>query len=377
MTERADLKMGYFEEEYKMLTRIGERKTDKVVLVKRKTDEKIYVRKQINLEAVPVYNRLKNVVNRNMARIYDVACDGTKGSVIEEYINGITLAEYMEQVGILKETEVCAMVLEVCNALSQIHNMGIVHRDIKPENIMISNDGVMKLIDFGISRVVKEEQSRDTTILGTEGYAAPEQCGYAQTDERSDIYAVGVLMNKMLTGEMPTKCLYSASPMNDIIRRCIAMDAKNRFQTVQVLRKSVEKVRQKISQNEGVHNPAKTYVGIVRWLPGYMTDNIAINVIATIGYLFLLFASIGSMQGYYCSAKVFLLELLSVFIYLWVATVVAFNVGKWDRKLYPFCNFPKPVMIVIRVIIWFVIFGCGLEIENYVKYQLLGMTPLK
>ncbi len=369
MTERTDLKMRYFEEEYKMLTTIGGQKADSVVLVKRKTDGKIYVRKQISLEAVTVYGRLKNVINRNMTRVYDVACDGDKGIVIEEFINGITLAEYMDQVGILKEGEVCVIMLDLCNALSEIHQMGIVHRDIKPENIMISSDGIIKLIDFGIARVEKQAQPQDTTILGTEGYAAPEQFGYAQTDARADIYAIGVLMNKMLTGMLPKQCLYGANPMRDIIRKCIEMDANRRFQSVLGLRESLKKVQ----QVQG-HNKEKRYIKIIRLLPGYASDNISVNVMATFGYLFLILSTIACMQGYSSSIEVFLLEFLAVFIYVWVATLVGFNIAGWDRKIYPFYNFPKPARIVIRIIIWFLIFGCGAEIESYVKYQLLGMV---
>lgn len=377
MTGRTDLKMRYLEEEYKALTIIGEQTANSITLVQRKTDRKIYVKKQISLEAVTVYNSLKNIVNRNMPRIYDVASDGKKGIVIEEFVNGITLAEYMVQAGILKEAEVCAMILDLCNALAQIHSSGIVHRDIKPENIMISNDGIIKLIDFGISRVMKEEQSQDTTILGTEGYAAPEQCGYAQTDERSDIYAVGVLMNKMLTGEMPTKCLYREGAISETIRRCVAIDAKNRFQSVQALRKSVEEVYRKVNLNEGTKNQTKKYERIIRGIPGFATNNVYINAIAIVGYLFLFVATVACMEDYTVSLKVFLVEFLAVFVYLWVAVLVGFNVGGWDRKIYPFCNIPKPIMIAIRVLLWFIIFGCGMEIESFVKYQLLGMTPLK
>lgn len=370
MAEKTDLKMRYFEEEYEILTSIGGQIEDSVALVKRRTDGRIYVRKMISLEVVAVYNRLKNVVNHNMARIYDVACDGNRGIAIEEYINGITLAEYMDQVGVLKEDEVCAIVMDLCNALSQIHQMGVVHRDIKPENIMISNDGVIKLIDFGIARVIKGEQSQDTTILGTEGYAAPEQCGYAQTDARSDIYAAGVLMNKMLTGMLPTQCLYSVAPVGNIIKRCVAIDAQNRFQSVQEFRDAVEKVHMM-----GNRKIRKKDNSIIRWLPGFITDKISVNIAATFGYLFLILSTIACMRGYNTSLKVFLLEFLAVFVYVWVATLVGFNVAEWDKKIYPFYNFPRPAKIAIRITLWFIIFGCGAEIENYVKYQLLGMVP--
>lgn len=376
MAGKADLKMKYFEEKYETLTTLGEQADSNICLVRNVTDGKIYVRKQIGPEAVPVYDKLKMLVHKNIARVYETAWNEEGGVVIEEFINGITLDKYLETEGVLKESEVRDIVIALCNALFKIHNSGMIHRDIKPENIMISNDGVVKLIDFGIARVIKDQQSRDTTILGTVGYAAPEQFGYTQTDARSDIYAVGVLMNKLLTGKLPTQGIYSVPPMSDIIRRCIEIDARNRFQTIQELMRTMETAG--LTQGSvavELNNSTKEQGLTIKGVPGFRTGVIWKNVVATVGYIFLIFATYCCMIGFTSSVEVFLLEAAAVFLYIWAATLIAFNAADWDRKIYPFCIFPKPVMTVIRIVLWIVIFYWGILIENHVKYDLLGMIP--
>ena len=91
----------------------------------------------------------------------------------------------------------------MCKALWVLHSLGAVHRDVKPENIILRGSEAV-LIDFDAARLYKPEESGDTQVLGTTGFAAPEQYGLSQTDRRADIYAVGILMNVMLTGEHPS-----------------------------------------------------------------------------------------------------------------------------------------------------------------------------
>lgn len=136
--------------------------------------------------------------------------------------------------GPVQEKIARSMIKDLLEGLIPMHAQGVIHRDINPENIMISGDGVLKLIDFGIARTKKENQNMDTTILGTAGYAAPEQFGFGQTDERSDIYAVGVLMNVLLVGQLPNVQRYSGM-LQGVMERCLCMDASKRFQSAQEL----------------------------------------------------------------------------------------------------------------------------------------------
>ena len=115
--------------------------------------------------------------------------------VTEEYISGETLDEKLHRQGVMPPELVKYYIRQLLEALEQIHAQGIVHRDISPKNVLISTDGVVKLLDFDIARRRKQNQNADTTILGTVGFASPEQYGFLQTDATADIYALGVLMN--------------------------------------------------------------------------------------------------------------------------------------------------------------------------------------
>ena len=122
------------------------------------------------------------------------------------------------------------IILACCNALSVLHENGFVHRDIKPENILVTPDGRVVLLDFNAARKIRPG-ARDTQVLGTVGYAPPEQYGIAASDERADIYALGVLMNILLTGRHPSDRL-AKGKAGRIIRKCTQINPADRFQSV-------------------------------------------------------------------------------------------------------------------------------------------------
>ncbi len=177
-----------------------------------------------------VYEILEGLSHPNLPRILSVRKNGEKCRVIEEYINGTTVADILSN-GLYTEKGTRKIVKEVCKALDILHSKNIIHRDIKPENIMIDSVGNVKLIDFDASRIYKNYKSQDTAFVGTAGFAAPEQFGINQTDSRSDIFALGILMNVMLTGEHPSKKLYNGK-LKNIIEKCINLDPNQRFSTV-------------------------------------------------------------------------------------------------------------------------------------------------
>lgn len=214
----------------------------------KKTDEKSIVRlRHNNLKKDiicrkfsgngDVYKILQNIRFKNLPDIFEFAENDGKVIVLEEFISGTTVADILSS-GLYNEKGVKAVVKEVCNALIVLHSYGIVHRDIKPENIMITDSGTVKLIDFDASRIFKNGKSKDTMIIGTAGYAAPEQLGFAQSDERTDIFALGVLMNVMLTGEHPTNKLYKGK-LTKVIEKCIQLDPEKRYQNAEELKKSL------------------------------------------------------------------------------------------------------------------------------------------
>ena len=180
-----------------------------------------------------VYGVLKNISHPNLPKVYCVESDGKSCTVIEEYINGATVADILES-GLYTEKGVREVVKGVCSALDALHSLNIIHRDIKPENIMIDSSGNVKLIDFDAARIFKSYQPKDTAFIGTAGFAAPEQYGINQTDRRSDIFALGILMNVMLTGEHPSKKLYRVK-LGKVIETCINIDPNKRYSNVREL----------------------------------------------------------------------------------------------------------------------------------------------
>ena len=178
------------------------------------------------------YEKIQSIRQNNLPEIYDVSEMDDGQIVLEEYIDGVTAAQVME-IDRYRPAGAKKVLLGVCDALTVLHSRGIIHRDVKPENVMIEKSGRVVLIDLNASRV-KSEASIDTVILGTVGYASPEQLGISQTDARTDIYAAGVLFNVMLTGKHPSEKL-AKGKAGRIIRKCTNINPKERYQTAEKL----------------------------------------------------------------------------------------------------------------------------------------------
>lgn len=143
---------------------------------------------------------------------------GEKLFVRKEFIEGQTAGSAK-----LSEKQCRGILRELCDVLAFLHGKGIIHRDIKPSNILLAEDGHIRLIDFDAARMPRKDSEQDTMLLGTRGYAPPEQYGFAQTDERADIYALGVTM-KQLLGERADKPGYRR-----ILSRCTNLDPDKRI----------------------------------------------------------------------------------------------------------------------------------------------------
>ena len=176
-----------------------------------------------------VYRKLLGISCPNLPQIMETAERDGMVAVLEEYIQGDSLA-YVLEVALFSHAEARKITMQLCNALWVLHKLGAVHRDIKPENVIIRGSEAI-LIDFDASRIFKSDTNQDTQILGTTGYAAPEQYGIAQTDERADIYSLGVLLNIMLTGKHPSKELASGR-LGRIVQKCTMVNPEKRYKSV-------------------------------------------------------------------------------------------------------------------------------------------------
>lgn len=140
----------------------------------------------------------------NVVKILDVNFSDNIQYIAMEYIDGITLKEYIEQQGVVKWKEAVHFTVQILRALQHAHDNGIVHRDVKPQNVMLLQDGTIKVMDFGIARFARESGKTMTDkAIGSVHYISPEQAKGDSTDEKTDIYAVGVILYEMLTGRVP------------------------------------------------------------------------------------------------------------------------------------------------------------------------------
>ncbi len=178
-------------------------KTDKLVALKILRDEFLdnpeFLRRFRNeSKAISVLS------NPNIVKVIDVCFNENIYYIVMEYIDGFTLKEFIKNKKVLSVEETVHISLQILKALHHAHENGIVHRDIKPQNIMVLNDGNIKVTDFGIARFAREEARTMTEkALGTVHYISPEQAKGENTDEKTDIYSIGIIMFEMLTGTLP------------------------------------------------------------------------------------------------------------------------------------------------------------------------------
>lgn len=206
-----------------------------VVLVQHVDSGKVFVRKDLKHYDKSIFEFIKQGRLPGIPAIHDLIETGDALVVIEDYISGHSIAEKLES-NTFGEQEAKEIVLQLCGILEPFHSHipTIVHRDIKDTNVIIGNDGKVYLIDFDASKQVAEGRNRDTDLIGTEEYAAPEQYGFGQSDQRTDIYALGVLLNRMLTGEFPPE-RRSTGVFGEIVDKSTAIDPVNRYQNVHEL----------------------------------------------------------------------------------------------------------------------------------------------
>lgn len=176
-----------------------------------------------------VYRRLMDRTCAGLPMIFEVAEGPEDALVLEEYIQGDTL-HMLLQGGVLSRKDARRTTIQVCRALWALHSMGAVQRDVKPENVILRGREAV-LIDFDAARFHKPSVGKDTQILGTVGFAAPEQYGLSQSDARADIYSVGVLLNVMLTGKHPSKCI-APGQLGRVVERCTRVNPEKRYKDV-------------------------------------------------------------------------------------------------------------------------------------------------
>ncbi|NBJ63775.1 hypothetical protein D5266_01025 [bacterium c-19] len=217
---------------YEQILLIHENPDKMIYLVRHKISQKLYIMKYLASSLdLSMYTQLMEHPHQRMANVIECDHDERYSYVVEEYVNGTTL-EYEISTNQLSYSDKITIMMELFDVLIHLHNLEppIIHRDIKPANIMLE-DGHVKLIDFEIARNVVPDKCKDTQIMGSIGYAPPEQFGFAQSDQRSDIYALGMIIKELFT-EKKAQIAYRF-----LLEKCLQLDPKKRFTNVRELRK--------------------------------------------------------------------------------------------------------------------------------------------
>ncbi|RRD96503.1 serine/threonine protein kinase [Clostridiales bacterium COT073_COT-073] len=240
-------------------------------------------------------NMMKALDHQALPRIVDIIDNGITIYVVMDYIEGESLDKILKTEGIQTEETVIAWAKQLCDALSYLHTQKppIIYRDMKPANVMLKPEGNIKIIDFGIAREYKEEGLADTTVLGTKGYAPPEQYT-GQTDARSDIYALGMTMYHLLTGVDPRKGEpYLPVRMKNpelsegielIIDKCVEPAAENRYQNCRELLYDLEhpelitKDYKKMQKRKLAAFIAVLVLWILFGIVGFSSNRISVNI---------------------------------------------------------------------------------------------------
>lgn len=186
--------------------------------------------------------------------------------LVREYIEGMSLAQMVLQKGGISEAEICRISRKICQTAEQFQNPDepMIHRDIKPENIVVTPGGEVVFIDFGTMRSYKKDGSRDTFVVGTRGTAAPEQYGYTQTDQRTDVYAIGQTMLYMVSESYEmnqlSECAVSRR-MKKIIEKACSFEPDKRYGDAAQLRRAVEKCQ--ANNRKKVYKKAGAVFGLI------------------------------------------------------------------------------------------------------------------
>ena len=285
---------------YKTIAAINE--THNVYLVQHQESKKIYIKKILDIYNLHIYEYLRTHPTIGIPKIYNIYEENNQLTIIEEFISGTSLQELIDAKA-LSIDFIVRFMSELCDILKSLHflNPPIIHRDIKPSNILITPYNHVVLVDFNAAKYLTNKSTPDTVLLGTKGYAAPEQYGFGSSTPQTDIYALGILL-KELSSALPAP----TSMFDPIINQCTQMNPSDRMENVHKLKAELDKLTRQSTANPQFIKPAarKSFAP-----PGFRTRTPWKALTAVITYLFIFLLS-------------FTLEVKNVtFVQLWIERI--------------------------------------------------------
>ncbi|MCR5666962.1 MAG: serine/threonine protein kinase, partial [Eubacterium sp.] len=231
MNIEAELALSY----YKEIADIN--KNHEITLVQHVENKHFFVKKELSVYNESIYAELKNHPLSGLPTIRELEKNDDTLIIIEDYINGETLEDILQKRPKLSEDETKHIILQLCDTVTKLHSLTppIIHRDIKPSNVMITPEGNAILLDMNAARFDNSSKDEDTRLLGTKGYAAPEQYGFGPSGVSADIYALGMLMNTMLTGNISREQIHPGH-FSSVIKRCLKLNPSERYASVAALK---------------------------------------------------------------------------------------------------------------------------------------------
>ena len=343
----AELRLSFYREIAVLNERHG------VTLVQHLETKKIFVEKKLRIYDIRVFQYLMACPIPGVPRIAElVETDGTL-YVIEEYISGTLLSEKLDSIGPLPPDTALSYFRQLCDILRPLHRLSppIVHRDIKPGNIIITSTDRLYLVDFNAAKKASGAKERDTVLIGTFGYAAPEQYGFSVSQPTTDIYALGVLLNEMLTGKKPQEKMASG-PLASVIKKCLQMEPSNRYQNIDQLLREVEL--------KGIR-PGTVRAKAREWaLPGFRSNKPSRWVLAVIWYGFIVLLSSAAVIKDVGAAELLIYRIFYL-VFFFGETLWIGNYRKvWS--CFPLSRHPNPLIRALGVACWAVLFFFSLII---------------
>ncbi len=208
-----------------------------------------------NTELADLFRREAEVLSKlshpNLPKVTDYFEWQGRRFLVEEFVEGETIEEVAGRGLPLQEQKVVGWATQICEALQYLHDHGLIYRDLKPSNVMLTPTSEIRLIDFGLVRFFAEGKKQDTVIMGTPGFAAPEQYGTRQTDPRSDVFSLAALMHYLLTGIDPVQRPFVFDPPRQLnpalsehvdfsLRKALSMDASLRFESAEEFQAGIQ-----------------------------------------------------------------------------------------------------------------------------------------
>ena len=326
---------------YEVISQLIETREKKIYLVRHVLSHVFYIKKVFPPQAdISIYEELAKNPHSGMANIVEYENNENAFVLIEEFINGTTL-EFEMSARKFSLSEIQQMFMELFEVLDHIHNLKppIIHRDIKPANIMLEK-GHIRVIDFEIARTFMSHKNRDTQILGSVGFAAPEQFGFSQSDQRTDIFALGKLLAELLQNSP------ELSTYQKVIDRCSEIDPSKRYQTIWQLQREFIKLSSMKLDNR------HRYTSID--IPGFRNEPYWQRALIYVFYIFCFLSSLTMEPTKSTTAFTMFISRVALGLFLLLMLWVPANVGH-ILEIFPLYNSKyKIVRILNAFLVWMI-----------------------